>query len=328
MESQRMPIDDLSSVLSGHIASRPGRYRLHHNLLRVDPFSHSAVETCRSFTARDDNHAVHVKLWHTERQATRDRWLAVHDILESRHDAPRVLDTVDLPEVDATGLIFEHIEGVRPTGSAATDRLLRSARRLHADEELAERLGFSKEPTTVADYFENLHVRMLEKDISIIRAARPNSMVDGPLLAWMEHETGELSRSVRNSTAFEIEARWPTHGDLYEGNTLLTDDGRWYVFDWDDLTLGDPAADYIIVLRHSARQDPDFDWRSYGVEATDDGFGERMRFYARAALLYVVVDGLAEHLGLDASNPLLSDISREKREAFETGLAMYRERYG
>ena len=328
MESQQIPIDDLSFVLGAHIAARPDRYCLHHKLLGVEPFSHSAVETCRSFTVRDRDRAVHVKLWHTERQAARDRWLAVHDILESRHNAPRVLDTVDLPEVDATGLIFEHIEGVRPTGSAASYRLLHSARRLHADEELAERLGFSKEPTTVADYFENLHVRMLEKDISIIRAARPNSMVDGPLLAWMEHETGELSRSVRNSTAFEIEARWPTHGDLYEGNTLLTDDGGWYVFDWDDLMLGDPVADYIIVLRHPARRDPGFEWRSFNVGATDEGFGERMRFYARASLLYVVVDGLAEHLGLDASNPLLSAISREKREAFETGLAMYRERYG
>ena len=222
---------------------------------------------------------------------------------------------------------------------------------------------------------------MLDKDIGIIRAASPNSMVDDTLLARMEHETRELSRTAKNSTAFEVDARWPTHGDLYEGNSLLTDDGAWYVFDWDDLALGDPVADYIIILPDSilekdagfcrvvrevetwgmgrrerraleerwrmerrrslpsesavfrylemfhARRDPDNDWCSYGVEATDDGFDERMRFYARAALLYVVVDGLAEHLGLDASDPLLSATSREKREAFEKGLAPYRERY-
>ena len=168
---------------------------------------------------------------------------------------------------------------------------------------------------------------MLDKDIGIIRAASPNSMVDDPLLAWMEHETRELSRTVKSSTAFEVEARWPTHGDLYEGNSLLTDDGAWYVFDWDDLALGDPVADYIIILPDSARRDPDNDWCSYGVEATDDGFDERMRFYARASLLYKVVDGLAEYLGLDASGPLLSATSREKREAFEKGLALYRERY-
>ena len=323
-----MPPNDLTSALSEHLAATSKRYGLARKSLQLKPFPHSAVEATRSFTARDRDNAVHVKLWHTERQAVRDRWLAVHDILESRHNAPRVMDTVDLPEVDATGLIFEHIKGVHPTGRAATDRLLCSARRLHADKELAIRLGFPKDTTTVGQYFEHLHIRMLDKDIGIIRAAAPNAMVDDSLLAWMEHETRKLSQTVKNSTAFEVEARWPTHGDLYEGNTLLADDGALYVFDWDDLALGDPVADYIIVLRHPARGDPDFDWRSYGVEPTDDGFGERMRFYARAALLYVVVDGLAEHLGLDASNPLLTAISREKREAFETGLALYRDRYG
>ena len=144
----------------------------------------------------------------------------------------------------------------------------------------------------------------------------------------MDDEKKELEQTARSSAAFAVDARWPTHGDLYEGNTLLADDGGWYVFDWDDLALGDPAADYIIVLRHPAKRAPGFDWRSYGVVATDEGFGERIRFYARASLLYEIVDGLAEHLGLDASNPLLSAVSREKREAFEGGLALYRERYG
>ena len=323
-----MPHDDLTSVLTAHLATRSERYGLNPKSLRLEPFSYSAVEATRSFTARDRDLAVHVKLWHTERQNVRDRWLAVHDILESRHNAPRVIDTVDLPDVHATGLIFEHIKGVHPTSRAATDRLLCSARRLHADEELAIRLGFPKDTTTVGQYIEDLHIRMLDKDIGIIRAASPNSMVDDPLLAWMEHETRELSRTAKNSTAFEVDARWPTHGDLYEGNSLLTDDGAWYVFDWDDLALGDPVADYIIILPDSARRDPDNDWCSYGVEATDDGFDDRMPFYARASLPYKVVDGLAEYLGLDASGPLLSATSREKREAFETGLARYRERYG
>ena len=320
--------NDHTSALSAHLVATSERYGLNPKTLWLEPFSYSAVEATRSFTARDDNHAVHVKLWHTEQQPVRDRWLAVHNILESRHNAPRAMDTIDLPHVDATGFIFEHIKGVHPVGRAATDRLLCSARRLHADEELAIRLGFPKSITTVGQYFEDLHIRMLDKDIGIIRAASPNAMVDDSLLAWMEHETRELCRTVRKSTAFEVEARWPTHGDLYEGNSLLTDDGAWYVFDWDDLALGDPVADYIIVLRHPARRDPDFEWRSFNVGATEEGFGERMRFYARASLLYNVVDGLAEHLGLDASNPLLSAISREKREAFESGLALYRERYG
>ena len=328
MESRTIPSDDLAAALRTCLVASSERYGLDPKTLRLEPFSYSGVEATRSFTARDDNHAVHVKLWHTERQGVRDRWLAVHEILESRHNAPSVMDSVDLPEVHMTGLIFEHITGVCPTGRAATDLLLRSARRFHADEELAVRLGSQERAATVGQYFEGLHIRRLDEDLSMIRASAPTAIVDEALIAWMERETQQFKQTARSSAAFAVQARWPTHGDLYEGNTLLAGDGGWYVFDWDDLMLGDPVADYIIVLRHLARRDANFDWRSYGVEATDDGFGERIRFYARASLLYTVVDGLAEHLGLDASNPLLSAISREKREAFETGLALYRERYG
>ena len=328
MEQRRILSDDLTYELSAHLAAGSKRYGLDGGALRLEPFAHSAVEATRSFTARDRDHAVHVKLWHTERQTVRDRWLAVHEVLESRHNAPRVIDTVDLPRVYATGLIFEQIDGVRPTGRESTKRLLGSALRLHADEELAGRIGSPKGSTTVGQYFEDLHIRNLYKDISIIRDTTRAPIVEDHLLTWMEHETRELRRTAQSSAAFEAQARWPTHGDLYEGNTLLTDAGVLYVLDWDDLALGDPVADYIIVLRKPARRDPDFDWRDLGVEATDDGFGERMRFYARASLLYNVVDGLAEHLGLDASNPLLAATSAEKREAFENGLALYRERYG
>ena len=319
---------DLTQVLSAHLAAGARRYGLYAGVVRLDPFYYSAVEASRSFTARDSYHAVHVKLWHSDRQTVRDRWLAVHEILECRHKAPRVIDTVDLPELDATGLVFEHIEGAPLDGPGSTDRLLEAARRLHADEELASRIGVQTGPATVGQQFEDLHIRNLDKDIGIIRDTARTPIVDRDLLEWMEQEIRELGRTAKSSAAFDLPARWPTHGDLYEGNTLLTGDGVFYVLDWDDLALGDPVADYIIVLRFSARRDPDFDWRCLGVEATDEGFGERMRIYARASLLFVVIDGLAEHLGLDASNPLLAATSSEKRAAFEHGLVLYRERYG
>ena len=163
----------------------------------------------------------------------------------------------------------------------------------------------------------------------MIRDSGPTAIVDEPLLEWMERETQGLRQTARSSLAFKVQARWPTHGDLYEGNMLLADDGDWYIFDWDDLSLGDPAADYIIVLRHPARRNPQFDWRSFGVEATDGGFDERMPLLRpRVPVLRSSRGRAAEYLGLDASNPLLSAISREKREAFETGLVLYRERYG
>ena len=62
--------------------------------------------------------------------------------------------------------------------------------------------------------------------------------------------------------------------------------------------------------------------------ATDDGFEDRMRLYARATLLDEVIDGLADYVELDTTDPVLAPISREKYEAFESGLTLYRERYG
>ena len=153
-------------------------------------------------------------------------------------------------------------------------------------------------------------------------------VADATLLEWMTRETRRLEQMVRNSVAFEVPAQWPTHGDLYEGNTLITKAGDLYVLDWDDLALGDPVADFILVLWDEARNDPAFDWHRLGVDATDDGFAERMRFYARAILLDEVIDGLAEYVGLDATDPVLAATSTEKYEAFESGLLLYRRRYG
>jgi thiamine kinase-like enzyme len=133
---------------------------------------------------------------------------------------------------------------------------------------------------------------------------------------------------MRNSASFKVPARWPTHGDLYEGNTLVSKTGGWYVLDWDGLALGDPVADYIKVLWSVHHRAPAFDWKSLGVDVTDDGFDARIGFYVREALLDDLVDGLAEHVAINPLDPVLASIRNEKYEAFEGGLRLYRERYG
>ena len=107
MEQRRISPNDLAAALFAHVAAGAKHYGLDTGSLQLEPYFYSTVETTRSFTARDLDHAVHVKLWHSANQTTRDRWLAVHDALESRHNAPRVIDTADLPEVDVVGLGFE-----------------------------------------------------------------------------------------------------------------------------------------------------------------------------------------------------------------------------
>ena len=227
-----------------------------------------------------------------------------------------------------SGLVFERIEGAPPVAGTSTQALVALAGRLHADQELASRIRVFSGAATVGQWFERMHIRRWDIDIRIIRDAAKPPLADTMLLGWMESETRRLAQTVRNSVAFDVPVQWPTHGDLYEGNTLITNTGDLYVLDWDDLALGDPVADYVPVLWDAALHDPAFDWQRLGVEATDDGFAHRMRFYARATLLDEVIDGLAEYVELDATDVVLAATSTEKYQRFENGLSLYRERYG
>ena len=319
-----MEASDLAAVLVDHFALNADRYGLDADVLRIERALGSGGR--RSFKVHDGDHAVHVKLWPMERKGVWEKWLAVRELLESRYRAPRIIDHVDLPFVAMGGLVFEHIEGVPPAGGSRTGALVDISRRLHADQELTPQIGLLRGAATVGQYFERTYIRRWDIDIGIIRDAAMPSVSDD-LLGWMERETRRLEQAVRNVVAFDVPAQWPTHGDLYEGNTLITHAGDWYVLDWDDIALGDPVADYIQVLWHSARHDPAFDWHSFAVQATDDGFGDRMRFYARATLLDEVIDGLADYVEFDSTDPLLARVREEKYKAFEEGLPLYRERY-
>lgn len=83
------PPDGLTAALYAHVAAGLKRYGLDTRSLKLESLSYSSVEATRSFTARDFDLAVHVKLWNTEQQTIRDRWLDVHAVLESRHHARR-----------------------------------------------------------------------------------------------------------------------------------------------------------------------------------------------------------------------------------------------
>ena len=257
MDSQRKPPSDLVAVLGAHLALNAARYGLDADALRLERVPGSAVEV-RSFTVYGRDHAFHVKLWPAKRQSVWEQWLAVRGLLESRYQAPRIIDVIDLPHISMSGLVFERIEGVPPAAGTSTGALVALAGRLHADQELASKIRVFRGAATVGQCFERMHIRRWDIDISIIRDAALPSVVDDLLLGWMDHETRRLEQTVRNSVAFEVPVQWPNHGDLYEGNTLITNAGDLYVLDWDDFALGDPVADYILVLWDAARHDPAF----------------------------------------------------------------------
>ena len=94
------------------------------------------------------------------------------------------------------------------------------------------------------------------------------------------------------------------------------------------MALGDPVIDYVKVLWDPAAHDFAFDWRDLGLQPADDGFADRMDFHARATLLEEVIDGLADYVEINATDPALAPIKRDKRyKALEESLPLYRERY-
>ena len=322
---QSKPPSDLVAVLGDHFALNADRYGLDADALRLERVYGSGVR--RSFRVHDDDNSIHVKLWPATRRSVWEQWFAVREVLESRYQAPRIMGLVDLPDIAMGGLVFEHIEGMPPVSGSYTGLLLDLALRLHADRELAPRIGLLRGAETVGQCFERTCIRRWDIDIGIIRdASLP--LVSDVLLEWMERETRRLEQMARDSVAFDVPVQLPTHGDLCEGNTLISSSGDWYVLDWDSLALGDPVVDYIRVLWDSARHDLASDWHSLAAQADDDGFADRMGFYARVTLLEEVIDGLADCVELDAANPVQGPIRREMYETFEESLPLYRERYG
>ena len=149
---QSKPPSDLVAVLGDHFALNADRYGLDADALRLERVYGSGVR--RSFRVHDDDNSIHVKLWPATRRSVWEQWFAVREVLESRYQAPRIMGLVDLPDIAMGGLVFEHIEGMPPVSGSYTGLLLDLALRLHADRELASRIGLLRGAETVGQYFE------------------------------------------------------------------------------------------------------------------------------------------------------------------------------
>ena len=180
MDSQRKRPGDLATALGDHLALNADRYGLGADALRLERIPGTAVEAMRSFTVYDHDRAVHVKLWPANRQGVWQQWLRVRAVLESRYQAPRIIDVIDLSHISVSGLVFERIEGVTPVAGTSTSTLAAFAGRLHSDQELASNIRAFRGAATVGEFFERMHVRrgILKKCVNG-QAVYPLSEQDG-----------------------------------------------------------------------------------------------------------------------------------------------------
>jgi hypothetical protein len=151
----------------------------------------SAVKRA-SFNVHDRDHVLHRKLWSVELRSAWERWFSVHEALESRYQAPQIINTVELPDTGIAGLLFEHVDGVPPASGSRMAELVDFANRLHGNQELATKLSLLEGATTGGQYFERMNVPRWNADISMIRDTVPSAIVDEHLLNWMVDEMKTL----------------------------------------------------------------------------------------------------------------------------------------
>lgn len=280
-----------------------------------------------SFTIQDGGTRYHLKLTADPDSLRRlERWRGVHELLEERYRAPRLIRWMEFPEIGFAGLLFDHLQG--RTANFNTDRgllqqLINLAGRLHRDREIHSYLSNIEPAKTCLDHFVETYIERFAGDLEIV-TTHDLPFVSGRLLEWMQRETELIRETANHVPSFQQQAMEPVHGDLNEANVLLAS-GNWFVVDWDDLTLGDSAMELAVLLWPIAWQGGN--WQDFFTAKTGKNFSQRIELCLRAQLLDEVIDPLADYVEAQAVPPRLEAVQFAKRKRHEEGLERYIGRY-
>ncbi|WP_443135250.1 phosphotransferase [Halobacillus litoralis] len=107
--------------------------------------------------------------------------------------------------------------------------------------------------------------------------------------------TDQLEKEVQQANHFQRPADDVVHNDLSQQNILVNEE-KFCMIDWDDLTIGDAAADYAALLWPWFYREEWPIWEGKvrdlaGIEVVD-----RMKLYFKAKLLDDVIDVLADYI--------------------------------
>jgi hypothetical protein len=308
-----------------HFASQPARYDLDPASLAVEYVLNPGGFVNCSYRICDARRAYHLKVSASaEGQAALRQWFTVWPQL-ARYHAPPILEWIDLGS--ASGLLLPHLPGNPPAfGDDVVTAVMAVLRELYDDSLLAETLGRPRTLTAHEAYLQTFHDRF-EADLRAVREAPPPS-VGEELLRWMGAEADVLSRLIASSAAFDEPLAKPVHGDLWLNNMLWTDAADWYLLDWDDLRIGDPAADVAMLLGPTANDPQPLKRRDSAENVLTIAERERLPLLGRATLLDWVIDPLADWVDADAATAHASAVRREKERIHARALACYRELYG
>ena len=329
----RSKLDTLILRIAAFFREHAGRYSLDPERIEVRYILNWGGFVNATFFVKDGRTTYHLKLADDpESQVSLRRWQHFSERLQQQYHAPRMLDWVKIPRTRFAGPIFEYIPGRAADYSARPEvfsGVLELVAHLHADGDLAAGLeALDGPPSTCADYFISVYIDRFDEDLLSVAGDLP-PFVSLDLLSWMMGETRELEGIARDDPAFQLPASSPTHGDLWANNVLVTQDGRWYVIDWDDLALGDPALEYGIILGPQ--------WRAGKMTAeeaaallpsNDPALRRRFEICLRALLLDEVIDSLADWVESNFAPDHQAEVRQVKESVHRSALARYQELYG
>jgi aminoglycoside phosphotransferase (APT) family kinase protein len=251
-------------------------------------------------------------------------WRRIQSLLKQRYKAPEVIDWLDFPEIGFAGLLQQRIVGGRAArfrdDPVLLKQLIELASRLHEDADLRSILSASGSPKTYLDHFAETYIDRFNADMEAIERGRL-PFLSSALLQWMRDEAGRLRAAAESVQAFHDRANDPVHGDLNEGNVIVTPN-EWFVVDWDDLALGDPAVEFAVLVWPIVYQGGD--WTDLNIPNVDSGFKRRIEVCFRAQLLDEVIDPLADYVAAGAVPSKQDEVQFVKRQRHEEALERYR----
>lgn len=322
-----MTLDELSPLVVDWFRKNSTRFGLYRDSIEAHYILNWGGFVNASFTITDGRTSYHLKLADDDwSQSCLQKWHNLKDLLHQRYRAPRMLEWVEIPGTGFIGPLFEQIHGSPADLENQTDILqgvLDLLARLHSDQELVDLLRENGEvASTCANFFFDVYIERFDEDLHCVAGDLP-PFVPLSLFDWMSSETRELEGIVRELPVFQETAIWPTHSDLWISNILVSPDGAFHIIDWDDLTLGDPALEYAILLGPF--------WRSGKYSRTQlekmlppgDALRERFGICLRAFLLDGVIDNLADWVESSFAPDHQDQVRDEKERRHKQALALY-----
>ena len=334
-----LPLETLSQRVQQHFREQASRYGLQPGAVTVEYLLNWGGFVNANFTVSDGRRAYHLKLADAEDSLLGlERWRDLNQTLTGSYHAPPMLDWLELEGTPYAGPLFPHLDGQTADFLRQPDlhrQVIDLAAGLHANSALADWLQEEESADTCAGYFLSTYIDRFDEDLLIVVGSLP-PFVPLPVLDWMQGETRHLESLADELSAFDLPADAPTHGDLWDSNVLVNPAGEWYVLDWDDLALGDPALEFSILLSPlwyahlpqaaSPSLEAVTPWLPPAARA-DPALMARLEVCLRASLLDKIIDSLADYVEAGFAPQETARVQAVKQRQHLEALALYQRLY-